>query len=402
MSSKETMVEETKSHSQAKREERKKEVAAAKRNAVTLKIVGYVVLAIFVGLIAWGISGLVMKQMDKVQQSDDYSAGLEANGYITGVNASEVVTLPEYKGIEVPYSEIEYTDESIDSDIESLLGGYTYASDDASLKVADGDKVSIAYLGKINGEEFDGGKSDSYDLTIGSNQLIKGFEEQLIGAANGTTVTVNVTFPDDYAKTELAGKDAVFTVDIKGIYVEPEFTDEFVAENLSDEATTVEGYRAHIRDEKEAENIKEWVTTYLKDNSTVSKYPNKYVKILKSIQKYDDMESYQYMNQMYQQYLGYNYYSSFEDYVGMTEAEYDVSLKDTCKETAKENMIYQAIIEKEGAVADADYYKGYLETQGNDATYYDSQVATAGEPFVLQQAIKQKALEIVTGAVVVK
>jgi len=402
MSNNEKIKEENLSHSQEKRTARRKEVAQAKRKAITLKTIGYVIVAVLVALIAWGIVSLVQKADSKVQQTDNYSAGLDEKGYIDGVTASKKVTLPNYKGIEIPYSEIEYTDAEIDSDIVSLVAGYKYSSDDASLKVSDGDKVNISYVGTIDGVEFDGGSSDSYDLTIGSGTFIEGFEQQLIGADNGSEVIVNVTFPEDYAKTELAGQDAQFVCNINGIYVDPEFTDEFVAENLSDYATTVDGYRQYLRDTNEADNKTTWLTKYLMDNTTVKSYPKSYVKALKSIQKYDDMESYQYMNQMYQAYLGYSYYNSFEDYVGMSEAEYDESLKETCKETCKELMIYQAIVELEGATADAAYYTAYLESEGLDASYYASQVETAGEPFVLQQSIKQKALEIVSNAAVVK
>lgn len=402
MSNNENTTDVTKSHSQEKRETRRKEVAQAKRRTVTLKVVGYAVLAVIVALIAWGIATLIIKEDAKVQQSDDYSAGLDANGYISGVNASSKVTLPTYKGVEIPYSEIEYTDAKIDADIESLMAGYEELSEDEGLKVSDGDKVNISYSGSIDGELFDRGQSDSYDLEIGSGTFIDTFEEQLIGADNGSEVIVNVTFPDDYSTTDLAGKPAEFVVNIKGIYVTPEFTDEFVQENLSDYASTVEEYRTYLKDISEADNKDAWLTTYLKENSTVNSYPRKYVKQLKSIQKYDDLQSYQYMNEMYQSYLGYSYYNSFEDYIGMSEADYDISLQDKCKEICKENMVYQAIVELEGAVADADYYKAYLAGIGYDNLYYASEVETAGEPFVLQQAIKLKALEIVADNAVVK
>ena len=395
MSNKENMSEEIKSHSSIKREERKKEVAKARRNSKAIKAAGYCIIAVIVGLAAWGIASLINTQLSKVQQTDNYSAGLDENGYISGVKASDKVTLPEYKGITVPYSEIEYTDDEIDADIASLVAGYESVSEDESLVVADGDTVNIAYVGTIDGVAFEGGTSDSYDLTIGSGTFIEGFESQLIGAQNLSSVEVNVTFPEDYGNEELSGKAAVFAVDIKGIYTVPEFDDSFVAENLSDYASTAEEYRQYLKETNEDTNLTSWIDTYLNDNTTVKSYSNKYLGYLKSIQKYDDMQTYQYMNQMYESYLGYSYYSSFEDYAGMSEAEYDISLKDTAKETAKRNMIYQAIVELEGATADAEYYKAYLAEQGYDETYYDSQVATAGEPYILQLAIRQKALEIV-------
>lgn len=91
---------------------------------------------------------------------------------------------------------------------------------DTSLTVEDGDTVNIDYVGTVDGVEFDGGSTEGMgtDLVIGSGSYIDDFEEQLIGAHPGETVEVNVTFPDDYYSTDMAGKDAVFTVTINGIY----------------------------------------------------------------------------------------------------------------------------------------------------------------------------------------
>ena len=384
-----------KSHSQQKREQRRKEVAQARRRARSARIAGYISIAVVAALVIWGVVALVMKQMDKVSPNENYSDGLEANGYITGVKASDKITLPDYKNISVPYSEIEFTDEKIDAEIESLLTGYNNLNTDESAQVKDGDDVEIAYVGTIDGVEFESGSSESYKLTIGSDTFIPGFEDQLIGANVGSTVEVNVTFPEDYRTADLAGKDAVFTVDVKGIYEAATFDDEFVKTNLSDKASTADGYREYVRSTHEDENLETYLKDYLKENTTVNSYPSKYLKALKGIKMYDDQQSYEYMNQFYQNYYGSAAYDSFESYIGTSMDEYYQTLKDQAKETCKENMIYQAIVEKEGAVADADYYRAKLVADGQTEDYYDTLVTTSGEPFVLQQAIAAKALEIV-------
>lgn len=93
-------------------------------------------------------------------------------------------------------------------------------STDESLTVEDGDTVNIDFIGSVDGVEFDGGntKGAGTDLVIGSNSYIDDFEEQLIGHHPGETVDVNVTFPEDYGKEDLNGKDALFKVTINGIY----------------------------------------------------------------------------------------------------------------------------------------------------------------------------------------
>lgn len=403
MAKKDNEVQENKSHSQLKREERRKEVAQARRAATTGAIIGWVVVVVIVGLIVWGIAALVMAQLNQVAPNSNYSDGLTANGFIKGVTASDKINIPEYKGIEVPYSEIEYTDEQIDEDIANLLEDYKENSTDESLKIQSGDIVDIGYVGSVDGVEFDGGAADSYDLEIGSGSFIPGFEDALIGHDNMSSFDINVTFPEDYGSADLAGKDAVFAITVNGIKVTPEFTDEFVAENLSDEASSVAEYRANIREENEKVNIKDWIEEYLSENSTVKSYPSKYLRIRKGVQRYDDEQMYAMMNQMYQQYYGYTPYNSFYEAQEVSnEEEYLAALNESAKEQVKLDLLYQAIVEKEGAVVDAAYYKDFLVRDGQDAESYESSVETTGEPFVLQTAIKEKALEIATEAAVVK
>ena len=82
-------------------------------------------------------------------------------------------------------------------------------------KAEDGDMVVIDFVGKLDGEEFPGGKGEAHELVLGSNTFIPGFEEQLVGAKASDDVSVNVTFPDDYNANDLAGKEAVFDVHVK-------------------------------------------------------------------------------------------------------------------------------------------------------------------------------------------
>ena len=399
MSKKENETNENMTKSQAKREARKKEVKVAKRKDLIGKITGYVIAILLVALIGWLIGLFVVKAMNKVTPIEDFSAGLEANGYISGVNASDSIELPDYKNITVPASEVEYTDAEVDASIESYRNANKEMSTEEGLKVKDGDTVNIAYTGTVDGEEFEGGSSDSYDLTIGSGAFIEGFEEQLIDADNLSTFNINVTFPEDYNEESLAGKDAVFNVTINGIYVLPEFNDEYVAEHLSENASTVEEYRQYLKDTNHASRLRTYVENYLKENSTVKNVNKKYIKTLKGVEKFEEKQNFDYTSMMYKQYLGYDYYTSFEDYIGMSEEEYDKSLIEKSQDAYKEKLIYQAIVEKEGAVADAAYYKDFLTKAGNDENYYDNQVELYGEPNVLQKAIKEKALDIVCGLV---
>ncbi|MDE7415732.1 MAG: trigger factor [Lachnospiraceae bacterium] len=157
------------------------------------------------------------------------------------------VTLGKYKGIEVEKADTAVTDEEIDTaiDRERENNARTISVEDRAVK--DGDMTVIDYEGFVDGETFEGGKGENYPLTIGSNTFIPGFEEQLIGAELDKEVEVNVTFPEDYQASELAGKPAVFKCTVKEIKEKelPELDDEFASE--VSEFDTLEEYREDVK-----------------------------------------------------------------------------------------------------------------------------------------------------------
>ena len=383
------------SKSMQKRIDRANQNKKAKRSAMTGRIISYVILALVAAGIIYLISAAAIKAINRVNPSSDYSKMLDDNGYVKGVTASSVVTLPEYKGISIKKSDIEYSDEEVQSDIDDQLNQHTELSTDTDKKIEDGDKINLDYVGTIDGVEFEGGNSNGQgsDLTIGSGTFIDDFEQQLIGSGVGDNVTVNVTFPDDYQSADLAGKDAQFDCTINGIYVAPEFTDDFVAEYLSDKASTVEEYKQYLKDTHYDTNLNEWIENYLRDNTTVTSYPSRYLKNLKSVQKYSEMESFNIMKDVYAQYgMTYN---DFYDYQGKSEEEYDESLDETCKETEKDILTYQAIMEKEGIRSTIEDYKAHIkETEGGDEAYADRK-EQYGDPYLIQSLYKDKAIQVV-------
>ncbi len=157
------------------------------------------------------------------------------------------VTLGKYKGIEIEKADTTVTDEEIDAalDKERENNARTISVEDRAVK--DGDMAVIDYEGFVDGEAFDGGKGDNYPLTIGSNTFIPGFEEQLIGAELDKEVEVNVTFPEDYQESTLAGKPAVFKCTVREIKEKelPELDDEFASE--VSEFDTLAEYREDVK-----------------------------------------------------------------------------------------------------------------------------------------------------------
>jgi len=158
------------------------------------------------------------------------------------------VTLGDYKGIEVEKRTVEVSEEEVSEEIDRTRekNSRMITVDDRAAQ--DGDTVVIDFDGYVDGEQFEGGKAEDYELVLGSHTFIDNFEDQLVGKNIGDDVEVNVTFPDQYQAEELQGKPAVFKVKIKEISVKelPELDDDF-AQDVSD-CDTLEDYKNEIRE----------------------------------------------------------------------------------------------------------------------------------------------------------
>ena len=179
------------------------------------------------------------------------------------------VTLGDYKGVEVPKSEITVTDEEVDAEVkkEQDKNARTVAVEDRA--AANGDITTIDFEGFVDGVAFDGGKGSDYALTLGSGTFIPGFEDQLVGANTGDHVEVKVTFPEEYQAKELAGKEAVFQCDVKKIETKEvtELDDEF-AKDVSEFDTLAE-YKEDVK--KKLTEKKEKEARTAKENAAVDK-----------------------------------------------------------------------------------------------------------------------------------
>lgn len=149
------------------------------------------------------------------------------------VDEFPAIKLAEYKGLSVEKRVIEFKEETLTTEIDALLNRKSSLVDaEEGYKAVMGDTVDLAFDGYIDGVAFDGGKSDSHQLKLGSHMFIDNFEEQLVGYTVGQEGEVNVTFPAEYGHAPLAGKPAVFKVKINAIKktVTPELNDETAKE----------------------------------------------------------------------------------------------------------------------------------------------------------------------------
>lgn len=165
------------------------------------------------------------------------------------------VTLGKYKGVKIDKIDTAVTDDEVMAAIEKERESNAREIVITDRPVKNGDDTVIDFEGFVDGVAFEGGKGENYPLTIGSGAFIPGFEEALIGANLNENVDVNVTFPEDYQASELAGKPAVFKCVVKEIKEKelPELDDEFASE--VSEFDTLDEYKADVKKNLEERKV---------------------------------------------------------------------------------------------------------------------------------------------------
>lgn len=211
-----------------------------------------------------------------------YSATLDDNGYYTGIKATDYVQLPDdYDSISVPAEYGEVSEESIDNNIHELTVNMGTATQITDRPAAEGDAVTIDFVGTVNGVEFDGGSATGYVLELGGGDFIAGFEDQIIGHNIGDTFDVNVTFPNGYGQTtdaegntiDLSGANAVFTTTLNDITVysltDSDVTKAFAGYTLDDGSIidTVDKARTYFEQYARYESVVSYLADYLMTNS---------------------------------------------------------------------------------------------------------------------------------------
>lgn len=307
--------------------------------------------------------------------------------------AKDYVTLGDYKGIKVTQDSTEVTDEEVEDQIQTEL---QYASSTEEItdrkEVQEGDIANIDYVGKKDDVEFDGGTATGYNLTIGSDTFIDGFEDGLIGVEVGETVDLNLTFPEDYNNEELAGQDVVFTVTVNGIYKDtvPELNEEYVKENT--DYDSVEEYKAQVKEDLIAEkketaeaNVRSNIWTMVVDNATVTEYPENSVE-----NQWGTMMNY------YASMASY-YGMTLEDLAsqyGMTQEEFEDQITTDAQNYVKQLMVMECILNAENiSLSDDDYEKGVKEYAEQYNMEEDEFIETYGEDEIRSSLLNDKGLD---------
>ncbi|WP_210618700.1 trigger factor [Mammaliicoccus lentus] len=268
------------------------------------------------------------------------------------VTVEPEVELGEYKGLAIEKQDREVTDE----EFEEALNDAVSRQAELTVKdgeIAEGDVANINFDGYVDGEAFEGGQAEGYDLEIGSGSFIPGFEEQLIGLKANDSKDVVVTFPEEYHAEELAGKEATFKTEInevKGKEV-PELDDE-LAQELDESVKTVDEYKEKLRKDLEEAKVnqadateKEEAITKASDNATVD-IPEAMIntELDRMMQEFEQRIS--------QQGLNLDLYYQFS---GQSEEELKAQMKEDAEKRVKTNLTLRAIADAENIeISDED------------------------------------------------
>lgn len=377
-----------------KRETQKKNREMAMKKAriassVKWVVIGLVILAI-VGLIGWAVASSYVATTPKIS---DFSAGLNEDGTIKDVSALDYVELCDYKNITVSRSELEPSDEEVQSYIQQILDKYPALNTETTAKIKNGDLVNIDYVGSIDGVEFQGGSTNGggTQLEIGSGTYIPGFEDQLVGYGVGDNLDIIVTFPENYYNTELAGKEAVFKTVVNGIYEDAKFNDEFVSAHLANYAVTADGFITYYKNAVFEQNLTNYVSNYIIDNTVVTGYPKSLIKTLKGQQAYSDQANFESNGQ-----TGEAYKEN-----GMTKKEYDASLTVTAQNQADTMLKVQAIYEDANLTVTSQDVTDFFTASGLDSSYYNSYVNTYGKGYIYNAGMAYTVVEYVKSQVTI-
>ncbi len=311
------------------------------------------VLVLCAGLTMTAFTGCGEKAEKKKTEAEKKTEKTSEDPFIK--DAASYIDLAEYKMISLKTSDI---DEKLQSEINTALEGNASYKQVKKGKVKEGDTVNIYYVGKMDGEAFEGGSCTEesmpagYDLTIGSHSFIDGFEDALIGKSIGKTYDIDVTFPDPYDHNpDFSGKPAVFTVTLnykQGEKLTPKLTDDFIKEYLPD-YKSVEDYKKKTRESI----VRSMAVEKVCKDTTVNDYPEDRISGMEKQLK-TSIESYLTQNN-----------STLEDYLSglrISEEDYKAQIETTSKQDVANQLVYNAIAQAENIEISDDEYKKELDT----------------------------------------
>ncbi len=324
-------------------------------------------------------------------------------------DAGDYVSLGDYMNMEVTLDkDYQVTDDMVKNYVNNnVIANYPYYVESDKTVVENGDVANIDYEGLLDGEAFDGGTAQDYDLEIGSGSFIDGFEDGLIGAEVGKETDLNLTFPEDYGNSDLAGKEVVFKVTVNAIKVKQDITydtltDEYVTylsdklgasyETVNDLTSDIRTYLEEQANSSRTQAIRSAVIAKLPEVCTVNALPDGLLdaRMQEYLKKFEDTYC---KDTTLEDYLSSTYNTTVDDFKTQVQSEIETEL-DT-------QLILEAIAAVENIEFDEDGFNSYVSSllssygyDSEDALYENyAQTAEDGKVYLQTIYLCNKALD---------
>ena len=309
------------------------------------------------------------------------------------------VTLGQYKGIEATRETVNVSDEDVNAEVESVRKRNARKVS-VEREAQMGDTANIDFDGFLNGERFDGGKAEGYDLELGSSSFVPGFEEQIVGMQIGEEKDLDITFPEEYVE-DLAGKAVVFKVKLNSLTVSelPELDDEF-AKDVS-EFDTLDEYKADIRanlekrrqDEAE-EKVRSEIMHKAAENMTVE---------IPDVMVQEKVEE---ILRNYAANFGLNSrdmdYAQLLQMMGLDENTINISIRPGAQVQVKNDLLIEAVIKAENIEATDEEVEEYLNKVAESIQAQPEEVKNYfGLEFLAGERKKEKATNLIIDSAVI-
>ncbi|MBN4913055.1 trigger factor [Staphylococcus sp. EG-SA-13] len=309
------------------------------------------------------------------------------------VTVEPEVELGDYKGLSIEKQDRDVTDEEFNQAIEDAVSRQAELTVKEG-EIAEGDVVNINFDGYVDGEAFEGGQAEGYDLEIGSGSFIPGFEEQLIGLKANDSKDVVVTFPEEYHAEELAGKEATFKCEVNEVKSKeiPELDDE-LAQELDESVSTVDEYKEKLRKDLEEAKVNQAEATE-KEEAITKATDNAKVDIPEAMINTElDRMMQEFEQRISQQGLNLELYYQFS---GQSEEELKAQMKEDAEKRVKTNLTLRAIADAENIeVSDADVEAEFAKMSEQFGLSVEDIKATLGNNDILVNDLKiQKVIDL--------
>lgn len=324
-------------------------------------------------------------------------------------DAGDYVSLGDYMNMEVTLDkDYQVTDDMVKNYVNNnVIANYPYYVESDKTVVENGDVANIDYEGLLDGEAFDGGTAQDYDLEIGSGSFIDGFEDGLIGAEVGKETDLNLTFPEDYGNSDLAGKEVVFKVTVNAIKEKQDITydtltDEYGTylsdklgasyETVNDLTSDIRTYLEEQANSSRTQAIRSAVIAKLPEVCTVNALPDGLLdaRMQEYLKKFEDTYC---KDTTLEDYLSSTYNTTVDDFKTQVQSEIETEL-DT-------QLILEAIAAVENIEFDEDGFNSYVSSllssygyDSEDALYENyAQTAEDGKVYLQTIYLCNKALD---------